>query len=303
MKFKQDHLLIGFQGTPDRKLYWSFIGYALLTLCVAAWLAINSHNLSNLRPYFYIVFCTAIMIAWFLAKSFHTQPYEKYVTFFRVGLFILFNCQLAVLAAGLELLAINLVALIVSVLFVPAMALVILAFNDFISFINYNYKSAVDLSLTDELTGLPNRRALNFILREMEKKAATVCIIDIDYFKRINDTFGHETGDKVLTTIGLTLNRFIDQELLVSRSGGEEFCIIMSENVDVAGKVREIVDALTMDYNQDISITVSAGVAVKRRTDNFTLAMIAADEALYRAKSEGRNQVVSAESGRLKRHK
>lgn len=295
MKFKDEHLLIGFQGTPQRSVYFSFIGYALVTLCTAAILAFNSQHLSNLRPYFYIVYCTAILIAWFLAKSFRTQPYEKYVTFFRVGLFILFNCQLVVLAAGLELLAVNLVTLIVSVLFVPAMVLVILAFNDFISFVNNNYKSAVDLSLTDELTGLPNRRALNFTFRELEKKAATVGIIDIDHFKRINDTFGHETGDKVLTAIGLTLNQFIDQDLLVSRSGGEEFCIIMSENVEVSARFQEIVDALTMDYNQDIRITVSAGVAVKRRTDNFTLAMIAADEALYRAKREGRNRVIYSE--------
>lgn len=301
MKFKQDQLLIGFQGKPDRRIYFSFIGYALLTLASAAFLALKTHNLASLRPYFYIVFCTAIMIAWFLAKSFRTQPYEKYVAFFRIGLFILFNCQLVVLAAGLELLAVNLVTLIVSVLFIPAMALVIIAFNDFISFVNYNYKSAVDLSLTDELTGLPNRRALNVTFREMEKKAATVCIIDIDHFKRINDTFGHETGDKVLTSVGLTLNRFIDQGLFISRSGGEEFCIILPDTVDVDPLLAEIRTALTIDYNQDISITVSAGVAVKHRSDNFTLAMIAADEALYHAKREGRNCMVFAGSGIIKR--
>lgn len=220
MNMKNNDTLIDFKGKPGRLLYFSFLTYTLLTLAGIIVLAAATTALSDIESYFYIDFITAVMIAWFLSKSLRTQPYERYVALFRTGLFIIFNCLLVILLTGLDILSARCSLVIVSVVFIPAILLIITSFNEFISFINFNYKSAVNLSLTDELTGLPNRRALNFTLRELEKKAATVCILDIDHFKRINDSFGHKMGDKVLISVGLALSEFRDENVSVARSGG-----------------------------------------------------------------------------------
>lgn len=292
---KKNDILINFQGKPNRLVYISFVAYTLLSLLVIVVLALNSHPYSNIEFFFYIDFATSIAIAWFLSKSLRTQPYGKYVGFFRCGLFIIFNCLLVILVSGLGLLAFKYALIIVSLLFIPSIFLIILSFNQFVSFVNDNYKSAINVSLTDELTGLPNRRALNFTLRDMEKQSGTVCIIDIDHFKRINDSYGHEIGDKVLIAVGLALSEFINDNVCISRSGGEEFCVIIRDNIDAKALITQIKNRLTIDYNKDIKITVSAGVSTKNRYENFTSAMIDADEALYRAKREGRNCIVYAD--------
>lgn len=292
---KKNDTLIDFQGRPNRLVYLSFVAYTLLALLGISILALNNYPYSKIEFFFYIDFATSIAIAWFLSKSLRTQPYGRYVGFFRCGLFIIFNCLLVILASGLGLLAFKHALIIVSLLFIPAIFLIIVSFNQFVSFVNQNYKSAVDVSLTDELTGLPNRRALNFTLREMEKQAGTVCIIDIDHFKRINDSYGHETGDKVLIAVGLALGQFINDNVHISRSGGEEFCVVIKDNIDAKALISQIKNRLTIDYNKDIKIRVSAGVSTKNRYESFTSAMIDADEALYRAKREGRNCVVYAD--------
>jgi len=294
MKFEKRDSLIRFHGKPDLRLYVSFILYAVVILGSAIVLAVVGHNQARLKVYFYVDLCTALMLAWFIAKSFRTQPLEKHVTAFRTGLFVLFNALGVVLAGCVRLIAPDIAILAASLLLIPAMFLIILSFNHFIAYINTSYKSVVDLSLSDELTGLPNRRYLNLIFRELDKKSGTLCILDIDHFKRINDTFGHETGDKVLTTIGLILDDFINDDIFIARSGGEEFCIIMSDRVDAEKTLEAIKAALTIAYSHDIKITVSAGMTGKRRNEHFTLAMIAADEALYRAKRSGRNCIVYA---------
>lgn len=246
----------------------------------------------SLRLYFYVDFLTAALITWSLAWSFRTQPLERYVILFRIGLFIFFNAQVVILTAGLKLITTNNAILTVSLLLIPAMGLIIVSFNDFVRFINRSYKSAVDLSLTDELTGLPNRRCLNLTLREFDKKAGTICVIDIDHFKKINDRFGHETGDKVLIAVGLILSEFIDDNVFVARTGGEEFCVIISGHGDSVDTIGKLKDALTFDYSAKIAITISIGVGYKRRNENFTTAMISADEALYHAKRSGRDCIV-----------
>ena len=294
MKFDKQDFLIGFAGKPNRLYHVSFLTYAVIVLCGAAMLALTGHNNAVSKPYVYVVFFTALMLTLFIEKSFRTQPLEKHVTAFRLGLFLLLNALFVMLAGGLELFLLDHAILVSSLLFVPSLVMIITACNYFITYINVSYKSAVDLSLNDELTGLPNRRYLNLILRELENKAGTVCALDIDHFKRINDTFGHETGDKVLTTLGLILNNFISNDIFIARSGGEEFCLVLSDRIDPDATIGAIKAALTVPYNQDISITISAGVAHKRRSEPCSQALIAADDALYRAKRAGRDCIVTA---------
>ena len=148
--------------------------------------------------------------------------------------------------------------------------------------------------MTDELTGLPNRRHLNSKLREMEGRVGTICVADIDHFKKINDTYGHEMGDKVLRNTGAILSRLANEGVFISRSGGEEFAIIIFDSLNAGETVRKIKTSVSEVCNSKIKVTLSVGVATKQAAESADSAVTAADEALYRAKRAGRNRIVHA---------
>lgn len=161
----------------------------------------------------------------------------------------------------------------------------------------------------DHLTGLPNRRAFEAVYEReyREARAAvdslSIAICDIDKFKRINDTFGHETGDRVIQAIGEVLAQISNDRCHVARHGGEEFVLLFRglaveearKQLDFARESfgqRHFVNKAT---DEPIGfITFSAGVANVFGYDDPRAALHAADEALYRAKENGRNQVVTA---------
>jgi|CXWL01.1.fsa_nt_gi diguanylate cyclase (GGDEF)-like protein len=157
---------------------------------------------------------------------------------------------------------------------------------------------------TDELTGLGNRRAALDRLRELyasleRHQTALACIlIDIDHFKRVNDTFGHEAGDVVLRETANALRRAARIDEPVFRLGGEEFLVLCpgasaDDAVQGAERFRHAVAASAVKYDNDqISVTISCGVAewgLDTKTTDELLRM--ADQALYCAKRAGRNQV------------
>jgi len=162
----------------------------------------------------------------------------------------------------------------------------------------------------DHLTGLPNRRAFEAVLereyREAQAaiEALTVAFCDIDHFKRVNDTHGHDTGDRVIQAIGQVLQRISDDRCHVARHGGEEFVMLFRgmslreahERLDVARE--ELASRNFVNRKTDAQIggiTFSGGVADVFRHADPRAALEAADEALYRAKSNGRNQICSAQ--------
>lgn len=157
---------------------------------------------------------------------------------------------------------------------------------------------------TDDLTGLGNRRAAMDRLRELgasseRNKTAWACmLIDIDHFKRINDTFGHEAGDVVLRETANTLRRTARADEPVFRLGGEEFLVLcphasIEDAAAGAERFRGAVAVSAIEYGNDrISVTISVGVAewgLHTKTTEGLLRM--ADEALYSAKRTGRNRV------------
>ena len=160
-------------------------------------------------------------------------------------------------------------------------------------------------SITDALTGLNNRRYLFELLpRELAraKRNATtlsVIMIDLDHFKRINDSYGHEAGDMALRWVGSALMKTLRGSDIVCRYGGEEFCVALPEasleNAQAkAEEIRRALEAFDLEYcGKPLKISASFGVAVypKHGTDTDTL-LRAADEALYQAKNAGRNRVV-----------
>ncbi|KJV49592.1 response regulator [Pantoea sp. BL1] len=289
MNFKIHDKLIHEVESPEGLLYRMIIIYTCFMTAFIAILFLVIGDTTKINFYFFINSCTVTVMVWFIRKSFNILSRDIHLLAFRVSLFFLLNSSLASMAGGLNLIDRDTASVIAALLYVPAMLVIIYSFNKFIDYVNHNYKSAVSLSLTDELTGLPNRRHLNVKLRELESRAGTICIADIDHFKKINDTYGHEAGDKVLRNMGLRLSSFVKDEIFISRSGGEEFAIIIFDNTNAEDVIRNIKTSVSDGCNGSIGVTLSIGVAIKQKEDSSSAAITSADNALYRAKSAGRD--------------
>ncbi|MGQ0799817.1 MAG: diguanylate cyclase [Pseudomarimonas sp.] len=162
-------------------------------------------------------------------------------------------------------------------------------------------------SRTDPLTGLANRRALLERLENESTQASSghgfaVAMIDVDHFKRINDSFGHAAGDAVLRALATMLMAEVGAHGLVGRWGGEEFLLVLplSDSLliaDLCEQIRAGAEALAVDHNNlQIRVTLSIGSARHERVLSFEDTIRDADRALYAAKSCGRNRVVAVEN-------
>ena len=158
---------------------------------------------------------------------------------------------------------------------------------------------AFELARRDPLTGLRNRRGFFDVIAEHEQHDCmrALLLIDIDHFKLINDTHGHDIGDQVLRKVGERLARWDGPACNVARFGGEEFVMMLT---GIRGKALfkfadQLRETLSMLVHEDGvgQVTVSIGVAETARSD-FQVIYKAADEALYKAKREGRNRVIAA---------
>jgi diguanylate cyclase (GGDEF)-like protein len=156
------------------------------------------------------------------------------------------------------------------------------------------------LSVTDDLTGLANRRAFRSTLvselKRSERTQRPVCLLmlDLDHFKRVNDTFGHGAGDVVLATMGELLSSSMHRSGIdvAARVGGEEFAVILPETDEEGGTfAAERVRNEVMSRAAEILTTVSVGVAASHGGDEPDALLRAADRALYTAKALGRNCV------------
>jgi diguanylate cyclase (GGDEF)-like protein len=124
-------------------------------------------------------------------------------------------------------------------------------------------------------------------------------MLDVDHFKRVNDSYGHETGDRVLRVLADSCRACLRQQDVIGRYGGEEFVAFLPETpadlaLDAAERLRHAVETLTVDSPQGpVKVTVSIGIATYNRATTSISALInAADRALYEAKQKGRNRVV-----------
>lgn len=292
MNFKIHDKLIHEVESPKGLLYRMVITYTCFMATLIIVLSFAIGDTSKINFYFFINSCTVAVMAWFIRKSFNIQSTEVNLLVFRVSLFLLLNSSLASMAGGLGLIERDTASLIASIIYIPAILMIIFLFEKFISYVNHNYKSAVNLSLTDELTGLPNRRHLNVILRGLENRLGTICIADIDHFKKINDTYGHEAGDRVLRDTGLRLSNLVSENVFIARSGGEEFAIVIFDNINAEDIIRKIKTSVSDACNGSFGITLSIGVATKLKHDSSSSAINAADDALYRAKRAGRDCII-----------
>lgn len=159
-------------------------------------------------------------------------------------------------------------------------------------------------AIRDPLTSLFNRRYFEdeVFKRILEAKAVnepfSVLMIDADHFKNVNDTWGHKTGDKVLIELASTCERALRDVDIVARYGGEEFVIFLAgvnaqKGKTVADRLRETISEVVVhsDQGDEVRFTVSIGVSSNEVSDNIDTLIKTADEALYKAKENGRNRV------------
>jgi diguanylate cyclase (GGDEF)-like protein len=161
-------------------------------------------------------------------------------------------------------------------------------------------------SVRDALTGLYNRHffqdryAAEFAFARRHRTPLTTMMLDVDFFKAVNDTHGHQAGDALLRSVGSALNSLTRKEDVVARYGGEEFVVLVrGVSVDNAAlsaeRLRRAIGELETPWeNQMLRVTVSVGVATMHAEREFTTSgelLAAADLALYTAKQEGRNRV------------
>ena len=161
-------------------------------------------------------------------------------------------------------------------------------------------------ALVDPLTGLPNRAAWSERLDHevnawhQRGNSLSLAMLDLDHFKRINDGYGHLAGDKVLKIIANVLRKRLRPNDFIARFGGEEFVLLMpdsslSDALAVGEVLRAAIAACPFHFKgEPVTITVSMGVAQLQPGERSELALKRADEALYRAKAAGRNQVQAA---------
>jgi diguanylate cyclase (GGDEF)-like protein len=159
------------------------------------------------------------------------------------------------------------------------------------------------MAITDGLTNLANRKQLDTVLAEELPRAQrhgrhlSLLMIDIDYFKRINDTYGHLTGDSVLRGLAMTLQKRLRPNDKLARYGGEEFCVVLPET-SLSSAVRIGEELRSLIQNQafvaegtEVRVTISIGAAAIGPMTTVEQLYKASDEMLYKAKHAGRNRV------------
>ncbi|MEK9766907.1 MAG: diguanylate cyclase, partial [Thalassolituus sp.] len=158
----------------------------------------------------------------------------------------------------------------------------------------------------DHLTGLPNRAAYEVRLSEellqrtRGRNSLSIIVCDVDHFKKINDTYGHIAGDKVLQLLSATLRKHLRQNDFIARYGGEEFVVLLpstdcNEAAEIAELLRSKVEACPFNFRgQRVTITMSFGVSEFRALEAPETVFERTDKALYKAKESGRNRVVKA---------
>src|SRR5215216_97214 len=168
------------------------------------------------------------------------------------------------------------------------------------------YKRIEELAELDELTGASNRRCIMRMLGEEIARATrsgspcSVALIDLDWFKRINDAHGHPTGDEVLRTFAITVFANIRAIDKFGRYGGEEFLLVLPDTPhDSAARILDRLRAIIADldwsaFSPSMRVTISAGVTMLNPNETSDTFLARADSALYAAKAQGRKRIASA---------
>ncbi len=168
-----------------------------------------------------------------------------------------------------------------------------------------NIQTIMNYASRDYLTGLYNRRYFfqtmqDYVedVKESGEKFA-VAMLDIDHFKKVNDTYGHDVGDKVIVTLADILRSSTNPQDVVARFGGEEFCLVLKNinrysALEILERIRQSIESYSVEIEKEkfINFTVSIGAVINNEEDSLQECINEADMCLYKAKNNGRNQIV-----------
>jgi diguanylate cyclase (GGDEF)-like protein len=184
---------------------------------------------------------------------------------------------------------------------------IFISVHDVTEAVNFEQK-LLEMNMKDSLTGINNRRSLEIHLQdEIERhnrynRPLSLIMFDIDHFKQINDTYGHQCGDYILKSLTAVIEKTIRKEDVLARYGGEEFCCLLPETpinaaAILAERFRKNVAQKAYHYQGNkINVTISLGVStLTPDVINEDMLLKKADEGLYKAKNTGRNCVVAME--------
>jgi len=238
-------------------------------------------------------------------ESFHTN-----ILFFGIGLYVLLSIFTLLIYKGLQKSFTNLIAEISSIrqsgLIKEKLAqfsknefgIIANELNALFEDFSQAYQNVVDIANKDKLTQLYNRVYMDKKIDELVEldEPFAIVIADIDHFKKINDTYGHIVGDKVLESFASILQKHLKDKAIVSRWGGEEFLIVIPKCNDI-DEVYKLIEELRekierYDFPEVHNVTASFGCTIHYPSNSFKDTMHQADKALYKAKELGRNCVV-----------
>ncbi|MBB6479228.1 GGDEF domain-containing protein [Spirochaeta isovalerica] len=292
-------------GVISTIIYYGFIAFLFIFLRKGhihfVTTALLAAGFLKALEYFFVaeafVFYIHISLALIVATSIHVRKYQLYLGYFLFNLLIVMRIPYVMILAGKGVLSEGSVVETAEAIF--GSLFITLSMNFLSQIIDREIENSVSLekiASTDTLTGLLNRRKLENSFRHPGLEGINVLMeIDLDFFKKVNDDFGHEKGDDVLVQFSSILSSMIRESDSCYRWGGEEFVVLLNElSIDEALAISERLRVCVAgtDFGLDRPMTISIGVAAKADEREPLDSMFRrADKALYRAKESGRNKV------------
>lgn len=282
----------------------TFMSYCALNVSVLFWTILNVYYFGwNIGIQHFLV---VLVVFVFFCKYKHEKAKITYVVLlFLLRLLLYFYCQSHSPVIALDIRVANAMQTVNSFFIFLCLALIAYLFSSSTQemegkLIEYNRKLMKQAN-TDTLTGLYNRRRTIEYLEDLladPTEQISVCLCDIDFFKRVNDTYGHDVGDEVLRKISDTFRKNLPPDTFISRWGGEEFLLIFPRmNGDEAGTALEIlrqkIKTVIFDGGTEtFSVTLTFGLVEYDFHSDITTVLKEADEKLYLGKESGRDRIV-----------
>lgn len=255
----------------------------------------------NLYSYSAVLVLFLLIISFIIINRLKMKEKTKLITMFIVSLIIVEISLFAALYNQSNTVIILIIFACVSI----GASIILYYLIEYVSYSNYLFRRYKEESTTDYLTGLTNMRKFELILNgiiqqsKQEDIKTSLLMIDIDYFKLVNDHYGHLEGDDILRQLSQLLQSSCRPSDLLSRLGGEEFAIVLldtniEEAIDIAEQIRKRVEEKMFEVgdNKLINLTISIGVSSYPETcTDINKLLYQADQGLYMAKDNGRNQI------------
>lgn len=270
---------------------WLFFLISMTTICVTIFLA---HG-TILKVHYFFLLLSLLPIAFFNIKQWYSV---LFLFVANMSLFYFFYTHPWPHHYALDELSNSLITLLQNSIIWACFAAVILQLLICEYYSYQNEQQLQKLADKDLLTGLFNRRVFIEQLQKRlnKRKQAYLLLLDIDFFKRINDTAGHDAGDRALVLISTVLRQHVEDSELVARIGGEEFAMILTDLTDIndrAEAIRKSIAKMPFIYGRfTFDLTISIGICQLKSYRQHKDILRAADKALYHAKAKGRNCVV-----------